>query len=78
MSDLNESFELDFKSVETITNDGDADPYIGNYEVIPKVKAQTLNTANKLMKKDVLVLEIPYFDVSNSAGGNTIYIGTEV
>ena len=54
------------------------DPYEGPYDVTPKVTAQTLPTAKKLMRDDVSVRAIPYFDVSNPAGGNTIYIANEV
>ena len=54
--------------------------YMGGepYDVTPKVSAQTLPTAKKLMLDDVYVRAIPYFDVSNPAGGNTIYIANEV
>ena len=48
----------------------------GDYEVTPKVEAQTLQTRNKLMKADVSIKEIPFFDVSNTSGGSTVYIGT--
>lgn len=54
------------------------EPYEGPYDVTPKVTAQTLKTAQKLMRDDVSVRAIPYFDVSNPAGGNTIYIANEV
>lgn len=54
------------------------EPYEGPYEVTPRVEAQTLPTAKKLMREDVSVRAIPYFDVSNPAGGNTIYIANEV
>lgn len=62
----------------TRTSAGDVQVYDGQYEAIPKVTAQTLPTANKLMLEDVSVRAIPYFDVSNPAGGNTIYIANEV
>ena len=52
--------------------------YEGPYDVTPKVTAQTLPTAKKLMRDDVSIRAIPYFDVSNPAGGNTIYIAKEV
>ena len=52
--------------------------YTGEYEVTPKVVAQSLKTAQKVLKKDVTINAIPYFDVSNPAGGQTIYIGSEV
>lgn len=54
------------------------EPYEGPYDVTPKVTAQTLQTAQKLMREDVSVRAIPYFDVSNPAGGNTVYIANEV
>ena len=54
------------------------DSYEGPYDVTPKVTAQTLPTAKKFMQEDVSVRAIPYFDVSNPAGGNTIYIASEV
>lgn len=54
------------------------EPYEGTYEVTPKVTAQTLQTAQKFMREDVSIQAIPYFDVSNQAGGNTIYIANEV
>lgn len=53
--------------------------YDGEYIVTPSTNSeQTLNTANKLMKENVVVKEIPYFEVSNNSGGNTVYIGNEV
>ena len=54
------------------------DLYEGEYEVTPKISSQTLATAKKLMKDDVIIKSIPYFDVSNPAGGQTIYIGSEL
>ena len=54
------------------------DSYDGPYDVTPKVTAQTLPTAKKFMQEDVSIRAIPYFDVSNPAGGNTIYIANEV
>ena len=66
--------------VDAVTRipDGDVPVYDGPYEAVPKVTAQTLPTAKKLMRDDVSIRAIPYFDVSNSAGGNTIYIANEV
>lgn len=52
--------------------------YTGDYEVTPKVSAQTMNTKDKHMTQDVTIKAIPYFDVSNLAGGSTVYIGSEV
>ena len=57
---------------------GAVDPYEGAYVVIPKITDQTLDTERKLMLQDLLVKQIPFYDVSNAAGGSTIFIGSEV
>lgn len=51
------------------------DPYMGDYEVTPKVDAQVLPTAQKLMTQDLTVKAIPYTESTNSAGGTTVTIG---
>lgn len=50
----------------------------GDYEVIPKIESQSLETKDKLMSKDVLIKSIPYYEVSNPQGGNTVYIGSDL
>lgn len=67
-----------FADFQRVTIQGDVDPYTGDYEVTPKVDAQTLPTAQKFMADDVKVFGIPYFETSNASDGNTVYIGTEV
>lgn len=52
--------------------------YAGTYEVIPKITEQILETQDKRMAKNVTIREIPFYEVGNSSGGNTIYIGNEV
>ena len=52
--------------------------YQGAYEVTPKVEAQTMPTKHKVLKDDITVKSIPYFNVSNTSGGSTVYIGNEV
>ena len=62
----------------TVTTDvigGDTEEYKGSYEVTPKLEAQTLPTALKVMRNDVEIKEIPITSVSNSSGGNTVIIG---
>lgn len=54
-----------------------ADEYEGAYSVTPLVSEQTLETANKLMREDVLVLGVPYYETSNLTG-ETVYIASEV
>lgn len=52
--------------------------YDGLYEVTPRVEGQTLPTRDKHMTDDVTIQAIPIHYVSNSAGGNTVYIAKEV
>lgn len=52
-----------------------AKKYDGKYEVTPKFVPQTLNTADKMLTKDITIGEIPYTETPNSAGGVTVTIG---
>lgn len=54
------------------------DTYEGDYTVVPKAEAQELLTKKKYMDDNVTITAIPYFDVANPSGGQTIYIGSEV
>ena len=62
----------------TRTSSNDVQVYDGPYEAIPKVEAQTLPTAKKLMTDDVTVHGVPFYEVSNDQGGNTVYIAKEL
>ena len=68
-------FDALIKSFQQVTVRPDAEYYEGEYSVTPKVTAQTLETENKLMSEDLTVKAIPYFEVSNLAGGSTVTIG---
>ena len=57
--------------------DGSTDPFLGEYEVTPKVDAQTMPCAGKKMLKDVDIKAIPFFETTNEAG-TTVYIAAEV
>ena len=48
--------------------------YEGNYEITPKVTPQTLLTGQRVMKDNLNVLSIPYYETSNLKG-KTIIIG---
>lgn len=71
-------FDLDIE--ETIVIDPSThDYYRGIYVVTPRAYSQTvLETADKIMRDDVTVLEIPYYEVSNLSGGYTVNIAEEV
>lgn len=50
--------------------------YTGSYDVTPMVDAQSLATKEKFLTDDVRIHAIPYFEVGNTSGGSTVYIGT--
>lgn len=69
-------FKAEFKGFVLSVNG--AETYEGSYEATPKVTGQIFETSKKYMEDDFTVKAIPYYDVSNAAGGNTIYIGDEL
>ena len=68
----------EFAGFQKISEIKDAEPYTGDYEVTPKVEAQTMHTAQKLMAQDVTIKAIPIYNVTNHSGGSTVYIAKEV
>ena len=56
----------------------DAQIYTDGYEVTPKTYSQTLDTANKLLRDDITINEIPYFETSNEEDGITVYIANTI
>ena len=67
-----------FKGVQPITEYVGGEEYRGAYEVTPKIEAQTMPTKDKFLVDDMTVKAIPFFNVSNTSGGNTVFIGSEV
>ena len=64
---------------EYLNSDGSLinyDIYTGQYEVtaLPEVE-QILRTEKKILLADIVVKPIPYYEVSNEAGGITVSIG---
>lgn len=56
----------------------DAEIYEGEHIITPKpFQQQELETKDKILKENIKVKEIPYFETSNIYG-NTVYIGSEV
>ncbi len=66
------TFNTDFGEVFFIKTD---DVYEGDYNVIPRVYEQTLETRDKLMLHDVTVEIIPLSKVINLQNGYTVTIG---
>lgn len=53
--------------------------YEGNYTVLPLAFQDTvLLTKNKKMTENVVIKEIPYYEISNSSGGSTVYIAGQI
>lgn len=72
------SFTSDFGEIQTVTEYVGGELYDGDYVVTPKVDSQTMPTKGKVMAEDVTVNPIPFFNVSNNSGGNTVYIAKEI
>ena len=51
--------------------------YTGPTTVTPSGSVQTLPTAHKYLAQDITVREIQRWDVGNTSGGNTVFIGEE-
>lgn len=71
-----QEIEVDFGQIHQITG-GDVPVYSGAYSVDPRVAEQVLQTKGKMMQENLIVEKIPYFDVGNTSGGSTVYIGGE-
>lgn len=70
--------DMKFQHYQRIVDREDVEIYKGEYDITPKTMEQKLKTAQKFLAKDVTVKEIPFFEVMNSEGGDTVYIGSEV
>lgn len=56
----------------------DAGVYEGEYTVVSSLEGQTLATARKYLKDDVVIKPLPQSEVANHSGGTTFYIGKVV
>ena len=64
--------------VITVIKDYELPIYDGDYVVTPKVVEQYLETDNRAMVDDVTILAIPFYETSNPAGGNTVFIANSL
>lgn len=76
--EISAQFTAGFQGFQRVTDYIGGEPYEGEYEITPKVNAQKMDTANKLLLEDVTVRAIPIYDVSNTSGGSTVYIANEI
>lgn len=51
--------------------------YEGEYTITPKISSFTLPTKNKSMTDDLTITQVPYEQVENPSGGDTVIIGFE-
>lgn len=77
-SNLTKTFTTNFGDVQTITKYIGGEKYAGDYVVTPKVTEQTMPTKDKVLLDDMKIKSIPFFNVGNTSGGSTVYIGNEV
>ena len=66
------SFDISFS--ESFSPSG-VTPYSGSYEAIPRVTAQSLQTQDRWLDRNVVIQAIPYHEVENTERGNTAIIG---
>lgn len=78
LSEKKHGFKATFRGLQPVTEYIGGERYIGDYIVTPKVKSQTLQTSGKVMEDNVTIKSIPFFNVSNTSGGSTVFIGNEV
>jgi hypothetical protein len=78
IADTGGEFPANFGELNIVKEYVGGDPYDGDYEVTPKVDAQTMPTKGMVMEEDVTIKSIPFFDVSNMSGGTTVYIAKEI
>lgn len=72
----NQKLGADFGEVQYVTK-YIGDKYEGDYEITPKVEAQTVPTKNKVLIDDMTIKSIPIYKTSNNSGGTTVYIAKE-
>lgn len=63
---------VEFSEYQTVQNLPET--YTGDYAITPTVTAQVIPTKNRYLTDDMTVKEIPYYETSNTTGGNTVYI----
>ena len=74
----NEQIKVDFEHLQVVSDNVGADYYKGDYTVTPKVEKQELATRKKFLTENLKIKEIPFFEVSNLEGGQTVFIGKEL
>ena len=66
--------QIDFGEIYELGNE-EAAEFTGPYDVTPDVAEQILATEQRIMRRNLVIREIPYHRVSNIKGGDTVTIG---
>lgn len=74
-TDADATFDTMAQNIGKIEGGKAGETYGGAYTVTPRVFEQELVTKGMMMANNVTVLSIPYSEVSNKDGGNTVTIG---
>lgn len=65
-------------SMDSVVSNGAISAYTGTYEIIPKVEEEVvLNTRDKILKDNVTVHKVPFYEVHNDKG-MTFIVGEEI
>ena len=67
--------KVNFGEIYELVNGGEAAEYMGPYSVTPTAAEQILATEQRIMRRNLVIREIPYHRVSNIKGGETVTIG---
>ncbi len=63
------------KTIEIDIGSSDYQVYRGETDVVPMAwEDQTLQTANKVVRRDIHIAKVPKWETSNQQGGYTVYI----
>lgn len=71
-----ENLEIKFECLQEVVVG--VEYYRGKYHVTPTTEGETLQTKEKYMTDDLTIDPVPRYDVSNTSGGTTIFIASEV
>ncbi len=77
LQESKQNFDVSFGEIQYLGGASE-EYYDGSYNVVPQQTQQVLLTRKKYMKDNLTIQKIPYYDVSNSAGGSTVYIAEEL
>lgn len=74
-NDANTDIGIELQIDHAPSGGGEYPFYNGEYTVTPAPRSQVLETSRKVMRNNVVVQGIPYYEVSNLSGGYTANIG---